>query len=307
MPENINKISFLKHSDIDIEKWDNCIKNSPNGNLYANSWYLDLACPGWSAIATGDYSSVMPLPVRKKLSLSYIYQPFFVQQLGVFSLNTVSEELLINFLKAIPKHIKYVDYNLNFRNNELPDCYTFVKNTTYHLPLDSNYKELLNNYAENTRRNLRKAEKANLTIQKDLKPAEIVEFKRQTAKADLDKDGYKRLQKIISWAVKNNTGKIYGATDSSGNLCAVVFFAFSKNYAYMLVSASDNKGKDNSAMFLLIDNFIRENSGKKIILDFEGSNIPGIARFFAGFGAKPVYYHKFKMNRLPKILKSIKK
>ena len=303
----MQKILFLKHNRIDYQKWDNCIKRAPNGNLYSNSWYLNIACPGWNALVTENYDTVMPLPVRKKLSFSYVFQPFFVQQLGVFSVKPVTEEILIGFIKAIPKSISYVDYNLNFKNNELPDCFTFVKNTTYHLRLNADYKEIAHNYAENTRRNIRKAEKAKLTIKKDLKPSEIVEFKKRTAKADLDSDGYKRLQKLISWSVKYDSGRIYGACDSDGNLCAAVFFAFSHNYSYMLVSASDNIGKEASAMFLLINNFIYEFSGKNLTLDFEGSNIPGIARFFAGFGATPVYYHKYKLNRLPKILKRLKK
>jgi hypothetical protein len=60
-------------------------------------------------------------------------------------------------------------------------------------------------------------------------------------------------------------------------------------------------------MFLLIDTFIQNNSGKNLILDFEGSNIPGIARFYKGFGAMAETYYSVHQNRLPRLLRIFKK
>ena len=41
--------------------------------------------------------------------------------------------------------------------------------------------------------------------------------------------------------------------------------------------------------------------------DFEGSMIPGVARFYAGFGANPETYFQLKFNRLPLPLRWIKR
>jgi hypothetical protein len=60
-------------------------------------------------------------------------------------------------------------------------------------------------------------------------------------------------------------------------------------------------------MFLLIDDFIRQNAESNLILDFEGSNIQGIARFYAGFGAEPQTYLSVRINRLPWLLRILKK
>ncbi len=51
-------------------------------------------------------------------------------------------------------------------------------------------------------------------------------------------------------------------------------------------------------MFLLIDEFIKDNSGTNLVLDFEGSNIEGVARFYSGFGSKPFNYTSIKLNKL---------
>jgi hypothetical protein len=63
----------------------NAIARSFNGIVYAYSWYLDIVSPGWDALVKDDYKSVMPLTWRKKYGIKYLYQPFFTQQLGVFS------------------------------------------------------------------------------------------------------------------------------------------------------------------------------------------------------------------------------
>jgi len=48
-----------------------------------------------------------------------------------------------------------------------------------------------------------------------------------------------------------------------------------------------------------VDQLIRDHAGSEKILDFEGSNIPSIARFFSGFGARPETYQEVRFSRLP--------
>ncbi len=46
---------------------------------------------------------------------------------------------------------------------------------------------------------------------------------------------------------------------------------------------------------------------KDLILDFEGSSIPGLARFYKGFGANPSNFFLLKYNNLPFPFKYFKK
>jgi hypothetical protein len=39
--------------------------------------------------------------------------------------------------------------------------------------------------------------------------------------------------------------------------------------------------------------------GSDLEFDFEGSMLPGLQRFYAGFGAKPYLYMRLTHNRLP--------
>jgi hypothetical protein len=78
-------INYLKHTEIDKALWDECIAQSVNRRVYAFSWYLDIVCPGWDALVGDNYMHVFPLTHRRKWGVGYLYQPFFAQQLGLFS------------------------------------------------------------------------------------------------------------------------------------------------------------------------------------------------------------------------------
>jgi hypothetical protein len=64
-----------------------------------------------------------------------------------------------------------------------------------------------------------------------------------------------------------------------------------------LFPASLERGKLQSAMFLLVDELIRNSTGRYNWFDFEGSMIEGIARFYSGFGAINQPYRILKQLR----------
>jgi len=76
---------------------------------------------------------------------------------------------------------------------------------------------------------------------------------------------------------------------------------------YYLLGGSNATGRENGAMQALFAGFIKTHASSDLILDFEGSEIEGIARFYKGLGATPVYYYNLLQNRLPYIIKWLKK
>ena len=81
-------LQYLKHGEIDFQRWDDCIDHAINSYVYAYSWYLNIVAGEWDALVEekdGKYQRVFPLPFRKKAGIKYIYQPPFTQQLGLFS------------------------------------------------------------------------------------------------------------------------------------------------------------------------------------------------------------------------------
>ena len=124
-------IKHLKYSQIDFDAWDRCIRESFNGLVYAYSWYLDIVHDGWEALVEDDYVRVMPLTGGKKYGIKYLFQPYFVQQLGVFSKNLLTPEKTMEFLNQIPSSFKYYDIRLNSFNKLEGNDFVPVENKNH--------------------------------------------------------------------------------------------------------------------------------------------------------------------------------
>lgn len=294
-------IRYIKNSDIDTDKWDDCIRQSFNGIIYAYAWYLDIVHENWDALVEEDYERVMPLPVSNKFGVSYIFQPFFIQQLGVFSKPILSPRIVQDFIEKIPTKFKMIDINLNSFNTVDRKLYDTLPNKNFVLDLINKYPTLSKKYATNTKRNLKKSLKNNLSLVKGIKPESLIQlFKDNKGKAlgSWGEDEYQRLNRLMYMAIYKGKGLVYGIFGEHNQLCAGAFFLKSHNRLIFLFSATNSLAKETAAMTFLIDSVIQEFSPGKLVLDFEGSNDKNLARFYRGFGAKEVEYLRLRRNTL---------
>ena len=301
------KISYLKRSDINDSKWNKCINESFNGIVYAFTWYLDIVCEKWEALVFDNYKMVMPLTPGRKYGLAYLYQPHFTQQSGVFSTTKLSQEIVECFLNAIPKKYKFLEINLNSYNKlDVKSSFFSKLRTTYQLDLIGEYSVISKKYSSNTKRNIRKAQKQNISVLQSVTTNNLLELKRNNEVVDLNEEHYNILRRLISSSIQYKVGTIYGAYTQDNELCAAALFISSHGKSIFLLAASNEQGKENRAMFLIIDEFIRKYSQRNVTIDFEGSDVEGLARFYSGFGAIPCKYVHVRKNRLPWYLKLFK-
>lgn len=297
-------IHYLKHSAIDKDRWDACIARSCNRRIYAFSWYLDLVCPGWEALVTDDYTRVFPLTGNHKMGIGYLYQPFFTQQLGLFSPETITGEDVAEFIEAIPGKFRFVEIHLNTQNVLLPEDGVASTRINHELDLSSSYEALAAAYAQNTRRNIRKATEQEVILGSVVGTEDLISLFRESfgnKEGKLSDIHYETIRTIINRCIEGKTGYIRGAYSNAGLLSAASFFLFDEQRVYFLFAASSPEARENGAMFLLIDRFIHDHAQKTMILDFEGGNDPNLGRFYKSFGAKEVGYPALRINRLPKI------
>lgn len=295
-------IRFIDRKEIDAGKWDKLIAQSPAETIYAYTWYLDQVADNWSALVLDDYRYVMPVAWKRKVGMKYIYQPFYTQQLGVFGRDDPDPDLLRKMLKLLYRKFRFAGLNLNTRNlvgEEKP--LEVVDKSNYVLPLDREYNHLFASFKTNTKRNLKKSIDLSDLVDKGISVEELVDLKRRNDVIKRSEEDYKWLKNLLAAIISRGEGKIY-ATRTEGRLTAAAFFAFSKTRAIYLLSASSPEGKDRRAMFRIVDAFVRDHASSGRILDFEGSNIPSVARFFIGFGARAEIYQGVSFNRLPAML-----
>lgn len=268
------QIKLLKHHEIDFKRWDLSISNAKNALPYAYSDFLNVVSPNWEALVTKDFKFLMPLPVKRFLFVKYIVQPPFCQQLGIFSASEIDKDIVKKFQQKIPYPV------LTYSFNEWNFVEKSRQNPNFVLDLSLSKEELFNRFSKNTWRNIAKARKHNLTLDYELSEKDFFDFFREN-----DKKIGSRFEKQMSVF----RGRCYGVRNPWGRLVAAVFCLETKNRLIYLAPVSSEEGKNSSAMFLLVYSLIDFYSD--IILDFEGSRIEGIARFYKGFGAeKRTYY-----------------
>lgn len=309
------ELKLLKREEIETARWDGCVHHAHNSKIYAYTWYLDNVCNGdWLGLVEGNYESVFPLVGNSKLlKIKQLYQPYLCQQLGIFSVNVLSAERIRQFLAAIPKEYKYWDIHFNDAHSSIlgiGDDYQIKSKDNYLLHLNKPYLELREAYSKNTKRNIKKAEKAALYFTAGIKPELFVaevqkaqELKGIKHPAAL----YHTAHRIIYNCLHRGQGSILGAFDKEKNLCAAVFLMFNGSAIINLLNFTSPKGKENGAMHYLIDLLVQREANKHKYIDFEGSSVEGIARFYKSFGAKNTPYFQLKKNDLPWVLKWTKK
>jgi hypothetical protein len=294
-------IQFIKHEDIDKTKWDLCIEQAVNSFVYGYSWYLDVLAPNWNALVLNDYDAVMPLTGNRKLFINYLYQPFFTQQLGVFSKNTLTQKQLSSFVEAIPSSYRFVDINLNDQNEITESPYKIRKRKNYVLDLNHPHDVLTAQFDEHCQRNIKKSRKISQVIQ-PLDPAKAVAFYQKYKALNTSNvlpSDYENLLTVILRAAQKQLLLCRGVVDQDETLLAVGIFLLHKGRIIYLLGGASDEGREKRSMYYLFDDLILQFSGHPQLLDFEGSEIPGIARFFKGFGAEKRPYYKLHINRLP--------
>ena len=300
-----DKLYYLPHKEIDRSLWDACIDKAPNGLIYAKSYYLDEMANTWNAVIWGDYQAVMPLPWKRKYFFKYVYPPPFLQQLGVFSRQQLPSAIVLKMIQTAESKFKFGEYFFNFQNvfqNTNPK-------TNFILNLEKDYKKLAANYHQNLQRNLKKAAKLNLqyACSNDFKAAihlyQSTYGKRMPHVTEVD---YRRLTNACQVLYKREELVIRETRDKEGNLLALLLCLKDRNRIYFLLPTTTERGRKCEANHFMIDNLIKEFAGQKLVLDFEGSDLPGIAHFYKNFGSSNQPYFFYRWNHLPWPLNLIK-
>ncbi len=279
--------------------------------VYVYSWYLDIVSPGWNALIEEGYTYVFPLTWKKKYGIQYLYQPFFTQQLGIFSVeNKISEKKIREFLEAIPEQYRLVEIQLNSANTSSQKNFKVSERITHHLELNNSYEEIYSSYSENLKRNIKRAYKNKIELFTGVEVSDVIRlFRINKGKdiASLGRKEYEILGHLIHEATTRKLISILGAKTSEGKLCAGAVFLQSDHEYIFLFSATNDSARNSGAMSLIIDYFIRTHVNENGKLDFEGSMDKNLARFYKSFGSSEVVYLQIKKNNLPSYIRWIKR
>lgn len=314
-------ILYLKHTDIDLRQWDAVVTHSPQRQVYAMSWYLDVVSPGWEGVvetdAAGSYRTVMPVPWRRKLGMRYVQQPLFCQQLGIYSLEQrVAETTFQVFTQEIYQRFRYVvDYSFN-TDNALPPLLLpevqVEQTVTLYLSLHHSYEQLYKGYSRDRKMNLKRAQKAGLQLRESDDIAPIIQFfKEETAGrifGGVAEEAYEMLRQLYRVLREQGVAKLCYTTDSEGRKNSGCLFILWGGRIVYIFNAAPQHGRKKNGRTLMIDHMIREYAGQEVLFDFESPDErePDILHFYKSFGPEVKPIPVLKYNRLPKGIKLVR-
>lgn len=286
---------------------------SPQSVLYALSFYLDIVAPNWSALVeeeANNYLTVIPLTTQAKYTITFLHQPLFCQQLGIFSTKSAISETEVNiiFNSLFQKYPFASHYHFNTQNTkqlhkQQGSNYQISTSHTHHLSLAKPYQSIYQNYSLDRKKNLKRAQKANLTIveSKDINPL-LQMFEKDIAhkiKGGVDSYAYDYLKRIYQELDKRNLCKLLYTQTPQGAIHAGALFAFHRNQIIYLFNAAFAYARKENGRMYLIDNILKTYANTDYIFDFESPEIESIAYFYKSFGAEAVSYPILHYNHLP--------
>ena len=304
-------IRYLKNAAIDKDKWDECILKATNSLIYVHSFYLDNCTNhSWDALIIGDYETVMPVTFRKKYGISYLYQPAFLQQAGIFSKKEIDINVIDVFVSEIMDRFKFAEINLNYANTILKNQNIVIaEKNNFILPLKNSFTYTAANFKGDFKRNVIKAEKNKLSYQTDAFADNLIELYETLYGSRfpfVKRKDYAALKKNCSFLQTRND-LIVRTAHKSGEILAGIILLKDRNRLYNVASSITENGRKLSANHFLFNKVIEEFSNQNLVLDLEGSDLKGIADFYTSMNPFNEKYVSIKYNNLSKFIKFFKK
>ena len=291
------KISYLPQANIDKQKWDHCIDTAANGLIYAYSFYLDAMSKNWDALIVNDYEMVMPLTWNKKYGISYLRQPFFIQQSGIFGNSSFTEDVTKQFIKQALNLFPFAEINLNFANEYNSSGAT---KCNLILPLDNTIAEIEKHFKNDLIKNIKKANKNNLIYRPSEEIKTAIESYKNTysERFYIPQKAYEDFFQLCLLLKKKKQLLVRKVNSKDEKLLAIAIFLKDKKRVYNIMSTTFPEGRSLEANHFLLYELIKEFSGQNLILDFEGSEIQSINFFYRKFGAIEQPYPFVRINNL---------
>ena len=266
--------------------------------LYDDNWDVAVEVKG------GNVVGVLPYLITKKKSFKVITPQFLSPYQGVWikypegqkysSKVGFEKEVMNGLIDQLPKVDAFKQNFLPGFTNWIPFNWRGYEQSTRYTYIISNISDaekVFNDFKENIRREIRKAEKS-LTVEIFDDVELMFQMKQKIYEANNDEYPIplSRLKAVYNYCKANNCGEIIVAKDSEGNIHSLMLYVWDNESAYYLHGVTDVNYKTSGSMSLLLWEAIKKSASKTKAFNFEGSMVESIERYFRGFGGEQTPY-----------------
>lgn len=287
--------------------------------IFYQPFWLNIVAPQkWEILRyeeAGKLIAVMPFS-KGFYKESNITMPPFTPYLGPYflkenikgrstSVNSKIQKVLESFIEQIPEFTYFEQRWHPSSVMWLPFFWEgYTQSTRYTYVLDIENIDLVwKNLRSNIRTDIKKAEKAlsfretsdfNILFQQIGKT-----FNRQNREMPHNE---KMLKELVDTCISRGVAKVFYVSEGN-NIHSAAFFVWDRYNSYYLLSGSDPQFRNSGSMSFLLWKGMEYLKNKSKYLDFEGSMIKNIERYFRAFGGIPSPYFEITKNnsRLSKI------
>jgi hypothetical protein len=302
---DMNQFRIISSFEADLVKYDACIAADPASTPFVESWYLNITAESWFIITDKNLETVFPFAARSRFGIQYIYQPFFNRCTGIYGNDKPGIARAIQ--QGMLNDFRLWDF---YADGSITGTDAASQQKKYQsLKLNSSYDYIYEHYSAKLKRNLRLAEKDGVAVRvsSDLHNFDG-EFRKYTGERinEFKTPDYITLKNLATATINHKQGMLLEAVHNSRITAAALFYEGPDSILY-IEGYSNPEGRALRSMHVLFDHVIKmfAASGKR--LDFGGSNLETVARFFHSFGAEDIHYDHLYRNRLPLLVSWLKK
>ncbi len=297
------------------EQYSQWCLQQPAMPVFMHPWWMDAVCAGkqWDVMLyknprTDVILAALPYLIRKRYGMRYIIMPQMTQIGGVWFDHTLcnndgsvwdkeTEEQIYNYFNQQLQNLKLDYYYQQYPLNSVApqgmrkQGFTVKERVTYRLEDLTDLDAVIEKFSRNKKRQLQKA--LSLHAEKGLTAEEFYRWHEQCLKEKNKKISYSRefLLVLERKSKRQNQSEIIGIYNADNELYAAAYVVWDNIAMHYLIAAQDEKHEKSGAMALLVLECIKLAREKKVVFDFEGSMIQGVAAHFKQFGAMPATYY----------------
>ena len=274
---------LLKSTEIILEKWNQCVRESLFPHISGYSWYLDSICPSWYGIVNKEYNIIIPVCISTQFGRTKVFQPPFVPKIGIFYKKLLSIEEQTELAKFMGN--KFSNINLVFNKFSTIKGLNYTKLKSFYVDLNTNYRTIYNNYSPKIQNYISEGIKQKYYFTIGILPNEVISFLNNLNYFD-NEQLYNYLRRLLANILYKRKGTVYAMFGQDNFMLGLGVFLQSSNSFETLLLVT----KDNNELFkaIILDRFIKNNHNKAYTLYLD----TGDNELWKQFSAKAYYNYQ---------------